>query len=48
MKQQPTDGAPLRIRLTPGDYYEQGDYFERLMRRNATAYFLATLARHHK
>jgi hypothetical protein len=48
MKRQPTDGTATRIRLTSGDYYEPGDYFERVLRRNATAYFLATLARHHK
>jgi hypothetical protein len=37
-----------RTRFVPGDYYQPGDYFENVLRRNATAYFLAALAHHHK
>jgi hypothetical protein len=51
MARRPADTAATRTRLTrltPGDFYEAGDLFETILRRNATAYFLSVIARNHR
>ena len=48
MTRVPTKRANMRTHFTHGDFYQPDDYFEGILRRNATAYFLAEIARNHR